>query len=65
MTFRKRYKEARNKRLENERKQEARNYETKNDTDRNLTREEWLQLRRKGIGGSDASVIMGKNPYRS
>ena len=30
-----------------------------------LTREEWLQLRRKGIGGSDASVIMGKNPYRS
>ena len=31
----------------------------------NLTREEWLQLRRRGIGGSDASVIMGKNPYRS
>ena len=31
----------------------------------NLTREEWLQLRRNGIGGSDASVIMGKNPYRS
>lgn len=30
-----------------------------------MTREEWLQLRRKGIGGSDASVIMGKNPYRS
>ena len=30
-----------------------------------LTREEWLQLRRAGIGGSDASVIMGKNPYRS
>ena len=28
----------------------------------NLTREEWLQLRRNGIGGSDASVIMGKNP---
>ena len=26
----------------------------------NLTREEWLQLRRNGIGGSDASVIMGK-----
>ena len=34
MTFRKRYKEARNKSLENERKQEARNYETKNDIDR-------------------------------
>lgn len=31
----------------------------------NLTREEWLQLRRNGIGGSDASVIMGKNSYRS
>lgn len=30
-----------------------------------MTKEEWLQLRRKGIGGSDASVIMGKNPYRS
>ena len=30
-----------------------------------LTREQWLQLRRNGIGGSDASVIMGKNPYRS
>lgn len=30
-----------------------------------MTREEWLQLRRKGIGGSDALVIMGKNPYRS
>ena len=24
----------------------------------NLTREEWLHLRRRGIGGSDASVIM-------
>ena len=31
----------------------------------NLTREEWLHLRRRGIGGSDASVIMGVNPYRS
>ena len=31
----------------------------------NLAREEWLELRRRGIGGSDASVIMGKNPYRS
>ena len=30
-----------------------------------MTREEWLQLRRKGIGGLDASVIMGKNSYRS
>ena len=31
----------------------------------NLTREEWLHLRGRGIGGSDASVIMGVNPYRS
>ena len=31
----------------------------------NLTREEWLQLRRNGIGGSGASVMMGKNSYRS
>ena len=31
----------------------------------NMTREEWVQLRSRGIGGSDASVIMGKNPYRS
>lgn len=23
-----------------------------------MTREEWLRLRRKGIGGSDASIIM-------
>lgn len=32
---------------------------------KNITRAEWLQLRRRGIGGSDASVIMGVNPYRS
>lgn len=32
---------------------------------RNMTREEWLELRRRGIGGSDVSVIMRKNPYRS
>lgn len=30
-----------------------------------MTRERWLELRRKGIGGSDASVVMGKNPWRS
>ena len=29
------------------------------------TREEWLELRRSGIGGSDASVIAGVNKYRS
>ena len=27
---------------------------------KDLTREEWLELRRNGIGGSDASVVMGK-----
>lgn len=32
---------------------------------KDLTREEWLELRRTGIGGSDASVVMGKNPWRS
>ena len=32
---------------------------------KNLTREQWLKLRRNGIGGSDASVVMGKNPWRS
>lgn len=31
----------------------------------NLKKEEWLELRRRGIGGSDASVIMGVNLYRS
>jgi putative phage-type endonuclease len=31
----------------------------------NLTREEWLTWRRKGIGGSDASGIAGLNRWRS
>ena len=30
---------------------------------RNMTREEWLASRRNGIGGSDASAILGVNPY--
>lgn len=30
-----------------------------------MSREEWLATRRKGIGGSDASAIMGLNPYSS
>lgn len=30
---------------------------------RNMTREEWLESRRNGIGGSDASAILGVNPY--
>ena len=28
-----------------------------------MTREEWLNERKKGIGGSDASAIVGENPY--
>ena len=31
----------------------------------NLTREEWLKWRTKGIGGSDVSVIAGINKFRS
>ena len=30
-----------------------------------LSREEWLTYRRTGIGGSDASTIVGLNPYNS
>lgn len=30
-----------------------------------LTHEEWLQWRRKGIGGSDAATVVGLNPYSS
>lgn len=30
---------------------------------REMTRDEWLEARRKGIGGSDASTILGLNPY--
>lgn len=29
-----------------------------------LTREEWIQVRKKYIGGSDAGAILGVNPYR-
>lgn len=28
-------------------------------------REEWLSLRRNGIGGSDAAALLGLNPYRT
>ena len=31
----------------------------------NLTREEWLQFRTGGIGGSDVSIIAGINPFKS
>ena len=30
-----------------------------------LSHEEWLELRRKGIGGSDAACCVGMNPYKS
>ena len=30
-----------------------------------LSREEWLEERKKGIGGSDAAVILGLNPYKN
>ncbi len=31
----------------------------------NLSYEEWLEWRRKGIGGSDASIVCGVNRYKS
>ena len=30
-----------------------------------MTREEWLRYRQQGLGGSDAAVIMGVNPWSS
>ncbi len=30
-----------------------------------LSREDWLQVRRTGIGGSDAAAAVGLNPYKS
>lgn len=32
---------------------------------RDMPREQWLELRRGGIGGSDAAAIVGLNPYSS
>ena len=31
----------------------------------NLTKEEWLRVRKRGLGGSDISVLLGINPWRS
>lgn len=31
----------------------------------NMSRQEWLQARKTGIGGSDSSVILGFNPWKS
>ncbi len=30
-----------------------------------MTREQWLEERKKGIGGSDAATILGLNPYKN
>lgn len=30
-----------------------------------MTREEWLEARKSGIGGSEIAAIMGKNPYET
>ncbi len=30
-----------------------------------LDKKEWLQYRKKGIGGSDAGAVCGLNPYRT
>lgn len=30
-----------------------------------MPHEQWLRLRKRGIGGSDAGVVIGVNPYRS
>lgn len=32
---------------------------------KDLPHEQWLQLRKQGIGGSDAGAVCGVNPYRS
>ena len=32
---------------------------------KDMTREEWLTLRKQGIGGSDAGAVCGLNPYVS
>lgn len=32
---------------------------------RKMSREEWLEQRKHGIGGSEASALMGQNPYSS
>ena len=32
---------------------------------KNLEREEWLKIRKKGIGSSDAAAAVGLNPYKS
>ena len=31
----------------------------------NLLRDEWLDWRRKGLGGSDAAAVLGISPFRT
>ena len=31
----------------------------------NVTRDDWLRLRKSGLGGSDAGAVCGLNPYSS
>ena len=35
-------------------------YETKD-----MSKEQWLEARKCGIGGSDAASVLGLNPYKS
>lgn len=32
---------------------------------KSLSREDWLEVRKNGIGGSDAAAAVGLNPYKS
>ncbi|MCX4321231.1 MAG: YqaJ viral recombinase family protein, partial [Lachnospiraceae bacterium] len=32
---------------------------------KDMPREKWLELRKQGIGGSDAGAVCGVNPYSS
>ena len=32
---------------------------------KDLSREEWLKMRKEGLGGSDAGAVCGLNPYAS
>ena len=34
-------------------------------TTQDISREEWLKLRKKGIGGSDAAAVAGLNKWKS
>lgn len=40
-------------------------YSCRREKSREMTKLEWLEERKKGIGGSDASAILGRNPYKT